>query len=46
VSALASPAPAHGWREIEPLMLDGFIIAYRVDVPVKLVMIVEVDDVE
>jgi len=33
-------------REIEHLMLDGFIIAYWVDVPVKLVMIVEVDDVE
>ena len=33
-------------REIEHLMVDGFIIAYWVDVPVKLVMIVEVDDVE
>ena len=33
-------------REIEHLMLDGSIIAYWVDVPVKLVMIVDVDDVE
>jgi hypothetical protein len=33
-------------REIEHLMLDGFVIAFWVDVPVKLVMIVEVDDVE
>ena len=33
-------------REIEHLMVDGFIIAYSVDVPVKLVMIVEMDDVE
>ena len=33
-------------REIEHLMVDGFVIAYWVDVPVKLVMIVEVDDVD
>ena len=33
-------------REIEHLMVDGFVIAYWVDAPVKLVMIVEVDDVE
>ena len=32
--------------EIDHLMLDGFVIAYWIDVPVKLVMIVEVDDVE
>jgi hypothetical protein len=35
-----------GGREIEHIMVDGFIIAYWVDVPVGLVMIVEVDDVE
>jgi mRNA-degrading endonuclease RelE of RelBE toxin-antitoxin system len=33
-------------REIEHLMTGGFIIAYWVDVPVGLVMIVEVDDAE
>ena len=35
-----------GGREIEHLMADGFIIAYWVDVPVGLVMIVEVDDLD
>lgn len=33
-------------RDIEHLLIDGFVIAYWVDHPVCLVMITEVDDVE
>ncbi len=32
-------------RPIDHLMLDRFIVAYWIDVPVGLVMIVEVDDI-
>ncbi len=33
-------------REIEHLLAEGFVIAYWLDVPVRQLMIVEVDDVE
>ena len=33
-------------RDIEHILVDGFVIAYWVDHPVCTVMIVEVDDVQ